>query len=56
MKVGDIIISANGEEIKTMTDLNKIKNNFKPNDTVSVVVFRNGEEIPMTVILGEVTE
>ena len=56
MKVGDIIISANGEEIKTMTDLNKIKNNFKPSDTVSVVVFRNGEEISMTVILGEVTE
>ncbi|MBR3920530.1 MAG: trypsin-like peptidase domain-containing protein, partial [Oscillospiraceae bacterium] len=56
MKAGDIIISANGEEIKTMTDLNKIKNNFKPGDTVSVVVFRNGEEIPMTIILGEVTE
>ncbi len=56
MKVGDIIISANDEEIKTMIDLNKIKNDFKPNDTVSVVVFRNGEEIPMNITLGEVTQ
>jgi len=39
-----------------MTDLNKIKNNFKPSDTVSVVVFRNGEEIPMKITLGEVTQ
>ena len=52
MKVGDIIISANDTEIKTMIDLNKIKNDFKPNDTVSVVFFGNlrknhGQRIPL---------
>lgn len=56
VKAGDIIISADGKEVKTMTDLNKIKNDFKPNETFSVVVFRNGEEINLSIILGEVTE
>lgn len=56
IKAGDIIISADGKEIKTMTDLNRIKNSFKPDDTISAVVFRNGEEIIMNITLGEVTE
>ena len=56
IRAGDIIISADGKEVKTMTDLNKIKNDFKPNEIFSVVVFRNGEEINLSIILGEVTE
>ncbi len=56
IKVGDIIIRADGKEISTMTELNAVKNNFKPNDTLTVKVFRNGAEKELTLILGEITQ
>ena len=56
IRTGDIIISADGKEVKTMTELNKIKNDFKPDDTFSVIVFRNGEDIKLDIILGEATQ
>lgn len=47
LKEGDIIVSFNGKEIKSVDDLSMALNNSKPNDTVSVNIFREATK-PMT--------
>ena len=53
LKVGDVIIKADGKEIKTMEELNEIKNSHNIGDEMTLTVNRNGEEKELTVILGE---
>lgn len=51
---GDIIIEANGEKVKSSTELNTIKNKFKPGDTLKIKVYREGKgEISLSVKLTE---
>lgn len=47
LKPGDIIISFNDKNIKTVDDLSVAINNCKPNDTVSFEILREGNK-PMT--------
>ena len=53
LKVGDVILSANGTKVETMEELNDIKNKLQINDKIDLKVHRNGKEIDITVILGE---
>ena len=53
LKVGDVIIKADGKEITTMDELNDIKNSHNIGDEMTITVYRNGEEKELTVVLGE---
>ncbi len=51
---GDIIIEANGIKVKSNTELNNIKNKFKPGEYLKIKVFReNKGEISLSVKLSE---
>ena len=51
---GDIIISLDGREIYSFDDLNAyLVFNKRPGDTMEMVVLRNGEEVSLTMTLGE---
>ncbi|MBQ7980147.1 MAG: trypsin-like peptidase domain-containing protein [Oscillospiraceae bacterium] len=53
IEVGDIIVAADGQTVTTMRELNKIKEAFSSGDNLSLTVFRDGESINITVLLGE---
>lgn len=53
IKVGDIIIKADGKDVSTYDELNNIKNSHKVGDTIEIVVNRNGEEKTFSVTLVE---
>lgn len=53
LKIGDVIIQADGKNIKTMDELNEIKNSHQIGDEMKVKVNRNGEEKELTITLGE---
>ncbi len=53
IKTGDVIIQADGQEIKTMDKLNEIKNSHKIGDELKVKVNRNGEEKEILITLAE---
>lgn len=53
LKVGDIIIEADGTSIKTMEELNKIKNTHSIGDNMKIKVNRAGNEIELTLTLQE---
>ncbi len=53
VKIGDVIIEADGKSIKTMDELNEIKNNHQIGDEMTIKVNRNGQEKDLTLTLGE---
>ena len=53
IKAGDVIIKADGKEVKTMNELNEIKNTHNIGDTMTVTINRNGKEKDITIILQE---
>lgn len=53
LKPGDVIIEANGQKIKTMDELTKIKNSHKIGDEIKIKVNRDGQEKDLTLKLGE---
>ena len=53
LKIGDVITAADGTEIKTMDDLNNIKNTHQVGDKMTLTVYRNGENINLTLTLKE---
>ena len=53
MKIGDIIIEADGTKVTKMDDLNKIKNSHKIGDEMKLKVNRDGKEEEITLTLGE---
>jgi len=51
---GDIIIEADGKKVTSTTELNNIKNKFKPGDTLKLKVYReNKGEITLNIKLTE---
>ena len=50
---GDIITKIEGKEVKTVSELNKIKYTYKIGDTVTLTILRNGQEQDIKVKLGE---
>ncbi len=55
IKTGDIIVSMAGKTIKTVKDLDKVKDAYKPGDTVAVVVSRDGKNLNLKLTFGEGT-
>ncbi len=53
IKAGDVIIKADGKEIKTMNELNEIKNTHNIGDSMTVTINRNGHEKDITITLQE---
>ena len=53
LRKADIITEFDGKPVKTMDELNEIKNSHAIGDTVKVKVNRNGETIEVDLILGE---
>lgn len=53
IKVGDVIIKADGKEIKTMDELNAIKNAKKIGDKMTLTVWRDGKTYDIEVKLQE---
>lgn len=53
VKIGDVIIEAEGTRIKTMDELNEIKNKKQIGDTLKIKVYREGKEKELTVTLQE---
>jgi len=53
VRIGDVIIKVNGQDIKTMDEINEIKNKYKIGDEITLTVNRSGEEKELKLILGE---
>lgn len=55
LKIGDIIIEVEGQQVKTVDEINNIKNKYKPNDVINITVWRNGSTMTVKLVLGEET-
>lgn len=53
LQAGDIIIKADGTDIKTMDELNEIKSSHEIGDTITLTINRNGTEREVTITLEE---
>ena len=53
IKIGDVIVKADGTDVKTMDELNAIKNSHNIGDEMKITVNRDGQEIDLTITLGE---
>jgi len=53
IKPGDVIIEIQGKSIKTMDELNSIKNTYKIGDEITLKVNRDGKEVECKVVLQE---
>lgn len=53
IKIGDVITAIDGKEVKTMDELNEIKNTHKIGDTVTLKVYRDSKYQDIKVTLGE---
>ena len=53
LQKGDVITHIEGTEVKNVNELNKIKNKSKIGDTVTLKIYRNGEEKEVQVTLAE---
>lgn len=53
LKAGDVIIEVDGKSIKSMDELNEIKNSHQIGDTIKLKINRDGSEKELTLTLGE---
>lgn len=53
LKPGDVIVEVEGKKIKTMEELNKVKNDHKIGDELKIKVNRDNEDRELTITLGE---
>lgn len=53
LKIGDVIIEADGKKITTMDELTEIKNTHQIGEELKLKVNRDGEEKEITVTLAE---
>ena len=53
IKVGDVIVKAEGQDVETMDELNAIKNAKEIGDEMTLTVWRDGETEDITVTLQE---
>jgi len=53
IKAGDVIIKADGKEVKTSNELNAIRDTHKIGETMTVTIYRNGAEKEITITLQE---
>lgn len=53
LQAGDVIIKAEGKDVKTMDELNEIKNSHQIGDEITLIIYRSNSEKEIKVILGE---
>ncbi len=53
LKKDDIVIGFNGQEIKSMAELNDLKDQFRPGDTVTIKVWRDGDTFDLEIRLTD---
>ena len=53
IKQGDIITELGGYKVTCMTDLSRALRKFRPGDTTTVTVYRNGQQVYLNVTLDE---
>ncbi len=53
IKKGDLIIKFDGEVVKTVDEINKLKEKYKAGEAVKMTVYRDGELLEVDLILGE---
>jgi serine protease Do len=53
LQQGDILVTLDGKEVKTMTDLDAVKKEHKANDTVSVTFIRDGNKKTVRLTFSE---
>lgn len=52
LKVGDLIIKADGKAVKSVNDINKLKAEHQKGDIMTFTVYRDGEQLEIEVKLG----
>ncbi len=53
IRPGDIIVGMAGKTVETVKDLDKVKEAYKPGDTVTVTVSRDGKKLDLKLTFGE---
>lgn len=53
LKIGDVIIQADGKTVTTMDELTEIKNTHQIGDTLKLKINRNGQELDIELTLSE---
>lgn len=53
LKQGDVIVQMEGKAISSMSDIEEIKKEHKPGDSVTIKLVRNGKEITVKLTFGE---
>jgi S1-C subfamily serine protease len=53
---GDLIVSADGKQVKTVADLRDVVTAHKPGETITVELYRDGAKQTVTVTLGQQPE
>lgn len=56
IQIGDIIVGVNGTTITTVEEINKIVEQFKAGDTVTIAYYRNDKLNSVDVVLGDAAE
>ncbi len=51
LAVGDIILQVNGEDVRSVADVNTIKDQFAVGDSITLTVYREGETFEMDIVL-----
>lgn len=53
IQAGDVVTAIDGKKVATMEELNTIKKEYKPGDTVTVTVVRNGKTLSLKLTFTE---
>lgn len=53
---GDLVIKCEGEDVKTIEELNAIRDRYKAGDEITITVIRNDDTIDIKLTLGEETQ
>ncbi len=53
IKVGDLIVKADGKTVKTVDSLNEIRDTKKAGENIELTIVRDGEMLKVTLTLGE---
>ena len=53
VKIGDVIVKADGKEVATVAELNEIRNSKKVGDPLEFEIYRDGKNITLTIYLKE---
>jgi len=53
IREGDVLVSLAGVGVRTMADVDTVKDKYKASDTVEAIVVRNGKRIKLSLTFTE---